>query len=200
MKKTLLFAVLFTASALSALATVNISIKSSGWGDATTLGVNGMAWGLVINSAGATFSPTIIDTLKSELLGFAVPGTANPSTPVQIGTSDLYYAAAATLTMNSGPPSFTDGYMFQAVFYLTAPVSTGDAYGILWFPDSSGTLAVNDSFGFTDLSATLPADGWTIDAPASTGTLANYSVIPEPAVAMLVGMAGLASVALRRRR
>jgi MYXO-CTERM domain-containing protein len=83
---------------------------------------------------------------------------------------------------------------------LTAPVGSGDAIGLLWFP--SGT-SNGSAFGFQDLSMVLPSDGATVTDITTTPGLASNTVgvagVPEPG-RMMLALVGLLGLTLRRRR
>jgi len=181
-------------------ASVTLTIGTSGWGNSTTTAVNGMTWGILVNTTGS-FNGSTVSTLESALQGFTIPSATAPSTPVQIGSTGLYFARAQSNTSNSGPPTFTNGYMGTSQFNLTG-VSSGNSFGLLWFPQ--GTTTTGSNFGFqvpTGIN-TLPSDGSTITSGINTvpGLGSNsIGVVPEPSRAILAAF-GLGLIALRRRR
>jgi len=160
-----------------------------------------MTWGILVNTTGS-FDANTIGTLQSALQGFSIPSTANPSTPVQIGSTGLYFAKAQSATANGAPPTFPAGFMNTANFTLTGGVSSGNPFGVLWFPE--GTTTSGSHFGFqvpTGIN-TLPSDGASITSGiVTTPGLGSNSigVVPEPSRAILAAF-GLGLIALRRRR
>lgn len=185
-----------------AKASVTLTVGTAGWGNNTTTNVNGMTWGVLINSSGSSFDGNTISTLQSALQGFSIPALpTGASTPVQIGTTGFYFAEAQSLTSSSGPPTFTNGYMGTDQFNLTG-VSSGNAFGLLWF--SEGTTTSGSHFGFqipTGIN-TLPSDGSTITSGINTTPgLGSYTIgaAPEPSRVILAAL-GLGFIFLRRRR
>lgn len=199
MKKTYLILAVILAGLIDCRATVTIQPGSAGWGDSTTASVNGMTWGIVVNGAGATFAGTAVADLSVALEGFSIPAFSTPSTPLQIGASDYYFINAQTLTSNSGPPTFTNGFMNSVTFNLTGVVGTGDAAGLLWFAE--GTTTAGSHFGFQDLGQLVPADGATITTGwGGTPSLANNVIgVPEPSRLVFLAF-GVLGIFLRRRR
>ena len=193
----------FVASTLiltSASASVTIQIQSAGWGDATTTGVNGMTWGIVINSAGGAFDPGTLTALETALLGFDPNPIANPSAVQLIGATNLYFARAQLDTAQGGPGvGFANGFMELTRLDYSGPVGPTDAYGLLWLPAGDGPVAPGAAFGFQDLGQTLPGDGLTTPIIPSTPGLTNGTVIPEPSTLGLVGLVGLVAMIRRRR-
>jgi len=191
--------VLFTGGLSNA--SVTLTVGSSGWGSSSTTSVNGMTWGILVNTSGA-FNGSTVSTLQTALQGFSLPALpTGASTPVQIGTTGMYFAEAQTLTSSSGPPSFTNGFMNTDQLNLTG-VSSGNAFGVLWFP--TGTTTNGSSFGFQVPTGTntLPSDGSTITSGITTTPgLASYTIgaAPEPSRAILAAL-GLGLISLRRRR
>lgn len=202
MNKKLLLAFAFAASA--AHASVTIQIDTAGWGDETSSNVNGLAWGIVVDSngsgTGGSFTGGFIDSLAAALDGFALPGTAPVNSGVLI-FDEYYFVQAQDLTTNSGPAAgFTDGYMNLLGSNLDANVSAGDDYGLLWFSVGTGTLGSSDFFGFQDLGV-LPSDGSSINPGTTPGQTLNAIGVPEPSTyAALSGLLALSWVMLRRRR
>ncbi len=200
MKRFLYLAAALVLLTASARASVTFQINSAGWGDATTSGVNGMAWGIIISSDNAGFGGSFLSDISSALVDFSLPDLGNPSTPVQIGSTGYYFARATTDTSSSGPPSFTNGYMGTANVNLTAPVGSGDPIGLLWFP--SGT-SNGSAFGFQNLSMVMPSDGSNETNISTTPGLATNTIgvagVPEPGRVMLA-LLGLLGLTLRRRR
>lgn len=199
MKKLLLIGFLTLLGVAGSEGSIIIKIGTSGWGNSTTASTNGMFWGLVVNSTGATFSGAATTELSAALQGFVIPSVATPSNPVQIGTSDYYFVLAQTTTSASGPPTFTNGFMNTVNFNLSGPVGTGDAAGLLWFAE--GTTTSGSHFGFQDLGQTVPADtanittGW-----GGSPTLATTVVgVPEPTKAVLAAFGAFGLLARRRR-
>ena len=200
MKRFFQFAAALLLLTAGARASVTFQINSAGWGDATTSGVNGMAWGIIISSDNAGFGGSFLSDLSSALVDFSLPALGNPSTPVQIGSTGYYFARATTDTSSSGPPTFANGYMGTANVNLTAPVGSGDPVGLLWFP--SGT-SNGSAFGFQNLSMTMPSDGSTETGISTTPGLATNTIgvagVPEPGRVVLA-LLGLLGLTLRRRR
>jgi len=182
-------------------ASVTIAIATSGWGNNTTASVNGMTWGFVVSSDGSAFNGTTTTTLSSALQGFSIPLTATPSNPVQIGSSIYYFVEAQLPTTNSGPPSFTNGFMNTDNFNLAGPVGSGDPLGLLWFAE--GTTTSGSHYGFQNLNFNTPADGSNIIAGTVTSTpgLAAFTIgaAPEPGHSLLA-LLGVGTLVLRRRR
>jgi hypothetical protein len=182
-------------------ASVTLTIGTSGWGDSTATSVNGMAWGILVNTSGS-FNGSTISTLQSALQGFTIPTlSASVSTPVQIGSTGLYFARAQSNTSNSGPPTFTNGFMFTDNFNLTG-VSSGNPFGVLWFPEGTTTSGSHFGFQVPTGTNTLPSDGATITSGIGTtpGLGTNtIGAVPEPSRAILAAF-GLGLIALRRRR
>ncbi len=190
---------LFTAG--FANASVTLTIGTAGWGNSTTTGVNGMTWGIIVNPSGALNNTTTVSTLQTALQGFTIPSSASPSTPVQIGTSGLYFAEAQSQTANGPPAAFPPGYMNTDNFNLTG-VSAGNSFGVLWFP--TNTTTVGSAFGYQipTRTPTLPSDGSSISSGINTTPgLASYTIgaAPEPSRAILAAL-GLGFISLRRRR
>ena len=177
-------------------ASVTLSINKAGWGSASADGVNGMTWGLVVDSSGATFGGAVLTDLATLLQDFVVPAIASPANPVQIGTSNYYFARAQANTASGPPPTFLSGLMNTVQLNLVGDVGTGDAAGLLWLP---GTTAAGQSFGFFDLSTTLPSDAATISPSSVAGRATNVIGVPEPSRAVLAGL-GLLGLFFRRRR
>lgn len=200
MKRFFQFAAAFLLLTAGARGSVTLQIKSAGWGDATTSHVNGMAWGIIISSDNAGFGGSFVSDISSALVDFSLPALANPSTPVQIGSTGYYFARATTDTSNSGPLNFVDGFMDFANVNLTSPVGAGDAIGLLWFPTDTSN---GSAFGFQDLSMVLPSDGSTVTDISTTPGLATNTIgvagVPEPGRVMLA-LLGLLGLTLRRRR
>lgn len=200
MKTIIRYFAALTLIASAANASVTLQINSSGWGDASSAGTNGMAWGIIISSDNAGFGGSFLSDISSALIDFTVPALANPADPVQIAGTNYYFARGTTDTSNSGPPTFTDGYMGFANINLNSPVGAGDAYGLLWFP--TGT-SEGSSFGFQDLSLALPSDGSTVTDISTTPGLATNTIgvagIPEPS-RMILAMLGFVGLMFRRRR
>lgn len=184
----------------SASAVVTVNIKSSGWGDSSTAGVNGMTWGLLVGSNGADFSGQFLSDLSTGLLGFEAPTIANPATGVHV-FGDYYFVRALSDTTGSGPPLFESGYMNDVRFSLDSNVSEGDNYALLWLPNGDGTVSAGDAFGFQDLSRTIPSDGTTTANIGGTPSLAEFNVVPEPSTyAAIAGLVVLGFAVVRRRR
>lgn len=182
-------------------ASVTLTIGTVGWGNSTTTGVNGMPWGILVNTSGA-FDGNTVSTLQSALEGFTIPSTANPSTPVQIGSTGFYFAKGQNLTANGPPPTFSPGLMDTANFNYTG-LSAGNPFGVLWF--SEGTTTAGSHFGFQIPTGTktLPSDGATITFGSinTTPSLGSYTIgaVPEPSRVILTVL-GLGLITLRRRR
>jgi len=182
-------------------ASVTLTIGTAGWGNGTTTGVNGMTWGIIVNPSGALNNTTTISTLQTALQGFTIPSTVSPSTPVQIGTSGLYFAEAQAQTANGAPPTFPAGYMNTDAFNLTN-VSAGNSFGILWFPTNTTTAGSKFGYQIPTGINTLPSDGSSISSGINTtpGLATNtIGAAPEPSRAILAAL-GLGMIALRRRR
>jgi hypothetical protein len=183
-------------------ASVTLTIGTVGWGNSTTTGVNGMPWGILVNTSGA-FDGNTVGTLQSALEGFSIPSTANPSTPVQIGSTGFYFAKGQDLTAN-GPPntSFAPGFMNTAHFNLTG-VSSGNPFGVLWFSDAATTAGSHFGFQIPTGTNTLPSDGatTTVGSINTTPGLGSYTIgaAPEPSRVILTAL-GLGLITLRRRR
>lgn len=204
-KKTLSASVCWlVASLLSAGASSVIVVNSTGWGDANRvngLADNGLVWGFVINTVGATMGPDVGGILQTNLVNFTVPalvGSTTPSTPALIqGTSYAFVRGTADST-NGPPPTFSAGNFFSVNLNYSAGVSAGDAVGLLWFDAGASTIGNNANFGFQDLSAILPADGSDVASGFSgTPTTMQFQTVPEPG---LLGLTGLAALGLLRRR
>lgn len=200
----LALSVLFVViAACSAHASVTIKIGSSGWGNSTTSATNGMIWGLVVDSTGASFAGTATSDLSAALLNFVIPATSSPSNPVQIGSSNYYFIEAQSTTSSSGPPTFTNGFMNTVQFNLAGTVGSGDAAGLLWFAE--GTTTNGSHFGFQNLSQVLPPDasnitsGWGGAPGLASNTIGSVGPIPEPSRLMLLGL-GAVGLVFRRRR
>jgi len=136
------------------------------------------------------------------LLNFSIPSTASPSNPVQIGTTNYYFAKAQAATASGGPPTFAVGSMNTVAFNLNSPVTSGQNMGLLWFAE--GTTTNGSHFGFQALGGanTVPSNGATITSGiTSTPGLATYTIgaVPEPSRVMLLGL-GLGAFIVRRRR
>lgn len=194
-KLILVFSLLWLSMGVSN-ASVTLSINKAGWGSDSADNVNGMAWGLVVSSDGAGFGGAALTDLATALEGFTIPVIASPSNPVQIGTSNFYFARAQADTASGPPPTFAGGLMNTVQLNLTGPVGTGDPAGLLWFP---GTTAAGQAFGFFDLATSLPSDGATISPSSTAGRATNVIGIPEPSRAVLAGL-GLMGLFFRRRR
>lgn len=181
-------------------ASVTLTIGTSGWGNSTTTGANGMPWGILVNTSGA-FDGNTISTLQSALQGFTIPSTANPSTPVQIGSTGFYFAEAQSLTANGPPPTFSPGFMNTANFNYTG-LSSGNPFGVLWFSDAATTAGSHFGFQIPTGINTLPSDGASITSGINTTPgLGSYTIgaAPEPSRVILTAL-GLGLITLRRRR
>ncbi|WPJ94264.1 PEP-CTERM sorting domain-containing protein [Coraliomargarita algicola] len=201
MKRLLIVAALTTAC-ISLQATVTININSTGWGDASSTGVNDLAWGIIVdsdgNSVGGDFGGTFISDLSAALVGFSLPGTGTFNSGVNI-FDEYYFVQGQDLTTNSGPPAFSDGYMSIVGVNLDGNVSAGDDYGLLWFSVANGTLTNSDFFGFQDIGL-LPADSSVISPSTTPGQTSNAIGVPEPsAFAAMAGLMALGFVMVRRR-
>jgi len=185
----------FLAMGAVAQATVTININTSGWGDNNSSGVNGLAWGILVDSdtsaVGSSFDGSFLDDFSAALDGFAIPnvsGFGGVATPTLV-YDEYYFIPGNSITVNGGPPfGFADGLMESLGASLDLNVDSGDDYGLVWFSTGVGTLGSSDFFGFQDLGV-LPSDGSTID-PVTTPGLANNAIgVPEPSA--FAAMAGL---------
>lgn len=198
-KKTIhtLLLALFVSNGYSS---VTVQINSSGWGDSDTTAVAGMAWGIVVASDGSSFGGTAEfgGVLESILNGFAMEDFATPSVPTQIGATSYYFLRAQSNTTTTGP---LQGHMASVQFDLDSEITTGDAFGLLWFPSGDGVVSIGDSFGFQDLNETIPPDGFTTDPIGGSPGLATFNVVPEPSTyAAIAGLMVLGFAVARRRR
>lgn len=201
-KKTSLILALASSSAV---ASVTIQIDTAGWGDNLSTEVNGMAWGIIVdsdgNASGGDFTGTFLSDLATALDGFTLPGVAAVNSGVLV-FDEYYFIQSQSLTSNSGPSAgFTDGYMNTLGANLDSTVTSGDDYGLLWFSSGTGTLGSSDYFGFQDIG-TLPSDSSVIN-PSSTPAQATLQVgaVPEPSTAAaLAGLMALGYVMVRRRK
>lgn len=180
----------------SAHGSVTLSINTGGWGSDGADSVNNMPWGVIISSDGAGFGGTALDDLAAALEGFVIPAIASPSSPVQIGATNFYFARAQTDTQTGPPPTFTGGLMNSAQFLLGTEVTSNDPVGLLWFPTDT---SAGSPFGFYDLATTLPSDGGTLQPASVASRATNVIGVPEPSRALLLGMA-LVGLVVRRRR
>ena len=190
---------LFISAVSSVNGAVTVNISSSGWADESGTPMNGMAWGLVFATNGSSFGGSFDTDLSSGIVGFTPAPISDPATATQI-FGDYYFARAQSDTTSSGPPTFSDGFMFTTRFNLDANVSTGDSYGLLWLPSGSGSVAPSDYYGFQDLAQSVPSDGSTTAVISGSPTSASFQAVPEPSsFGFLLGCFGLGFVFLRRR-
>lgn len=204
----------FVSSSLYATTTLRFSVtgtaRATGFSDNLGVaGVDGMRWGIVIDTQGNGFQGGAYDLFDSSISGFLgasssatddyffIPGTP-PTTSTLAGTgSDP--GGSGGITSMVGAPNGTDG--------LIAGVTTGDPFAIIWFattPNADGTY-----YGLmTDASFLLPASGSFVDFVAPfTGSSADpikpasyqFASVPEPSRSVLA-LLGLGLVLLRRRR
>lgn len=188
-----------------AVATVTLNIKTSGWGDDTSTSVNGLAWGILVDTdgsgTGGNFSGSFLSDLSSNLNGYTIPamsGTGNFSSGSVI-FDEYYYVAGRAETSNSGPPTNTDGFMDDLGITYGTEITSSDDYGLVWFSlGASSTLGASDFFGFQDIG-NLPADGATVSPTTTPGQ--TLTAVPEPAAyTLLAGCLGLGWVVTRRHR
>lgn len=184
--------------------------RATGFSDNLGLaGVDGMRWGIVIDTQGNGFQGGAYDLFDSSISGFLdasssatddyffIPGSP-PVTSTLTGTG-IDPGGSGGITSMVGAPNGTDG--------LISGVSTGDPFAIIWFattPNADGTY-----YGMmTDASFLLPASGSFVDfvtpfsgASADPIKPANYQFasVPEPSRSVLA-ILGLGLVFLRRRR
>jgi hypothetical protein len=128
----------------------------------------------------------------------------------------LEYSAALTTTLTSSQSQFTRGG--GVIFALTGSLAQGDGFAdvINQIIDSGGTPRTVDNLQIS--TATLVADAagtvavsWAtgvgfqldffgLDATSQPGTIASFTIIPEPTTAALLGLGLLGLVLGGRRR
>jgi hypothetical protein len=210
-------------SAGSAMATVTLQFsqtnvaRATGFGDRNGVAQNGMAWGIIVDSAGNGFAGASVSTTYDLFSSGTTSGSGIQLTVGGVQTDD-YYVSNASTTLNLTPtgsaggtdPGGAGGITSLASIFSTYPsgVAAGDAFSIIWFdtsPNANGTY-----YGMmADASFTLPPDGNTTSyASVFAGTTADpvktaqfqFGVaIPEPSRALLAGF-GLLGFLMRRRR
>jgi hypothetical protein len=190
--------------ALSSQGSVILELEKSGFMDENNIVSNNMVWGLVVdtnNSSGPTFSD-----LTTGLDPFVLPSAGgNVQLSINSTLSDLYFYLdpANVVTTNSGPPSFSDGYMFtmQLDMVLAAP---GNSYYLAWFPDQNAvgqSVSGGNPVGLQNPGLTLPSDGSTVNISASISPdSADYTVVPEPNTWLLAAVGLTLAITFRRRR
>jgi len=184
--------------------TVTIFVETAGFEDQNSIDKNGMPWGIVVDVSGGSRDFSALSD------GLLLPVTSFPATQTMTqlqtsgGGTDFYFWRNTVDTANSGPPNFTDGFMFNTTMPINAgtptPVSTGNPYGILWFSEADATAG--SFYGFTDPGLDLPAGGSNVVISSSvTPGAATLQVVPEPqSYAFIAGMLGLGLALIRRRR
>ncbi len=217
--KSYLFALVGALSIISigsakATTTLRFSVtgtaRATGFSDSAGLaGVDGMRWGIVIDTSGNGFQGGSYDLFDSATTGFLAASSsatddyfftpAVPPTTSTLSATGTDPGGAGGITSMVGAPNGTDG--------LIAGVSTNDPFAIIWFattPNADGSY-----YGmFTDPSFLLPGSGSFVDfvGPFTGGSADplkpasfQFTAAPEPSRTVLAFL-GLAMVGLRRRR
>jgi hypothetical protein len=210
----------FTALAGTASATTTLQFsvtntaRATGFSDSAGLvGVNGMRWGIVIDTAGDGFDGgTVGDgyaTFDNSVSGFLSKGAAV--------TDDYFFTPASLPTTSTQTATGTDpGGAGGIVSAALAPngtdlqipgVTTADPFAIIWFESAPNVIGANYGL-FNHPSFLLPASGTSVSfasvfagASADPIKAANLEIagIPEPSRGILL-LGGILGLALRRRR
>ncbi|MFD2257818.1 PEP-CTERM sorting domain-containing protein [Luteolibacter algae] len=200
--------------ASSAMATVTLQFiqpfsttggVTSNFADASGVAMNGLYWGVIVdtNNTGfgttydkLTLSPSLVSTLSTG-------GTTGSNVLILSNTLTSNTSAFTEFSAQSVPqnPGGVGGIGSITTIELNGSngVSTGDAFRIVWF-DTSGNSA-----GFLDDSSfKIPTDSATFDysavfrGPDPVRAATGITMVPEPSALLLsaLGVLGL----LRRRR
>ncbi len=208
--------------ASSAFATVTINFTG---GLGATVGLTdsngisaGLQWGIVAST----------DNFAASACNYGPVGTTLDSGIssgwIQVSSNDYVWLADSAATVGA-PNSYTGdfgpglegGIVSLTNIDVSGAVGTGDSYGLIWFDSGTG-LSAGDTYttfmsggsdgttaGFPTADTEIQADGTTVQAffddirTNADGTTKTVTVIPEPTSGALLGLAGLALVARRKR-
>jgi hypothetical protein len=193
MKKTLLTLLIATGLATSANSAVTINLEGAELFDSLT---NPMADGSLVYAISLGSSGTF-SSLQ--------PGSWVSGDNIQIGN---FWTTNSDVTGDPG------GFSAAVIFDLTGGVSTGQQFGMVWFPTlTNQTVAPTGglSYGFySQPDWLIPGDGAVIGTgfetvsvggpiPNSAG-VASLNVVPEPSTYALMALGGLVMFYMIRRR
>ncbi len=120
-----------------------------------TVGINGLTWGILVDTAGDGFAP------RDQRLDTAIP----PATSFDWSDDDVFFVCGSTVNIQIGadPGPGSPGTVNELEIYSDPRVSAGDAFAIVWF---EAAVSVDDpvppgtAYGIlTQAGLTLPPDG-----------------------------------------
>lgn len=168
--------------------------------DSSNTAANGLIWGILIDTANDGFDDLSVAGLAN----------TNLSSDTFVGGTDDFFVLGDLSTLSFAGAT---GAATTLSYDLGGSIVGGDNYGIFWSDDS--TLSAGDSYGFIaaiddgvddTIDDTIPASNANNDptsqfrgSDAALQTLTYSEVIPEPTSGALLGLAGLALVARRKR-
>ncbi len=190
-----------------AQATVTVQIQSGNFANASNVATNGMPYAIVVSTVDSSFSPGLYDAFDVSSVG---AGGGKLLTIGGVETDDWYtFGSALNSTQAGPPPDFFTGYANQvSTIFINAddsnsPITSGDAFAIIWFADGNGNEGSGYGF-YENANLLVPNQGATTNFSADVGNSlksADYSLVPEPsAYAAVLGLAVLAFVHVRRRK
>lgn len=207
----------FAAGATSVHATTTLQFSVTGTNRATGFsdhaglaGVDGMRYGMIIDTSGNGLNGGNYDLFTGNTSGFLTVGG--------IATDDYYFVSSTFPTTSTSTATGTDpGGSGTIIAIANAPngtdglisgVTTNDPFALIWF--QSATNAAGSYYGImTDASFLLPSSGSTVafNTPFIGSTAdpikpANYQfgAVPEPSRMVLAGLGVLGLIARRRRK
>ena len=210
MKGKFLILVLSVIGAVSASASTTFTFNSpfvggvsSNLSDASgTVGVNGLFYGVLVDTNGGSFASSTYDAVTLSLGGVYSLKTSGVATDaVLVLASDKTSNTSAFLEGglivsggNGGVTSVTINY--------TNGIAAGQTFSLIWFDSSNNTAGLLSSSQFilpTDSGSFVTADSVFVGVdPVRSATGVIFVPVPEPSVGVLGALGGL--VLFRRRR
>lgn len=215
----LIAACLFSAASVHATVTLQFSLagtaRATGFSNSAGLvGIDGMRWGLIVDTNNNGFSGTQYDG------GFGI-NSSGFLTVNGIATDDYYVANAAQTTTSttgatggdpggSGTITAISGVPFGNVGSVTNLIDVGDPFALVWFESGTaagnkygmlGNQSVNPQFDIPADGATTPYATFFAGASPDAIKPTNFTFqgAPEPSRLILLGLGGLGLVFRRRR-